>query len=137
MQTAPKTDKTLGIKKDWEYDRFRDVRKKAKLEEEMRYKKARKDKKVKFPKFKIGDEVVLSSGWDKTHFHLVAIIDCENSRHDSFSYYGIVKRTTDPKLTDRIGRLLKFNEANWWRTDYAPANIDNQSIKWTIVSEGD
>ena len=62
---APITDKTLGIGKDWGQSRFRDVRKKAKIDEIDRHKKFKRTKgiKPKLPKFKIGDEIVLTSGW--------------------------------------------------------------------------
>lgn len=134
---SPITDKTLGINKPYGSDvKFRDVRKKAKLEEEMRHKKAKRDKKLKFPKFKMGDEIVLTSGWSKQHFHLVEIIDFEEKYSPgSFGYFAILKKTTDPKLVNRIGRLIWFMEGSWWRTDYCPANVENKNIRWSLVSE--
>lgn len=133
---SPTTNKSLGIDKPYGSDvKFRDVRRKAKLEEEMRYKKAKRDKKVKFPRFKIGDEIVLTSGWDKQHFHLVEVVDFDEKYSGSFAYFAILKKTADPKLVSRIGRLIYFMEGSWWRTDYCPANVDNKNIRWSLISE--
>jgi hypothetical protein len=132
---SPITDKTLGLGKPYDQTRFRDIRKKAKLEEEMRYKKAKRDKAIKVPKFKIGDEIVLTSGWKSQQFHLVEIIDLDERYSKDFSYFAILKKTTDPKLVNRIGRLLTFMEGGWWRTDYCPANVENKNIRWSLVSD--
>ncbi len=131
---APVTDKVLGIAKPWGQSRFRDIRKKAKDEEEMRHKKSKRDKQVKLPKFKIGDEIVLTSGWSSQQFHLAEIIDFDEKSLGTFCYFALLKKTTDPKLVNRIGRLIYFSEANWWRTDYAPANVENKHIRWSAVS---
>jgi len=136
MQTAPITDKSLGLGKPWGDSKFRDVRKKAKLDEEMRYKKPKRDKKEKFPKFKIGDEIVLTGGWDKQQqFHLVEVIDFVEKYSESFAYFAILRKTTDPKLVHRIGRLIYFMEGGWWRTDFCPANVENKNIRWSLVSD--
>ena len=133
---APITDKSLGINKPYGSDaKFRDVRKKAKMDEVDRHKKFKRTKgiKPKLPKFKIGDEIVLTSGWSSQQFHLAEIIDVD-VKFSGFNYFAILKKTTDPKLMYRIGRLLSFTESNWWRTDYAPANVENKNIRWSAIS---
>lgn len=132
----PLTDKDLGIPHTGRHDdRFRNVRKRAKLEEEDRHKKFRRDKKSKdkLPKYKVGEEVVLTGGYRSRHYHLAEVIDFEQNHRDAFAYYGILKRTTDPEKFDRIGRLIKFEEHSWWSTTYAPANVENKGIKWLVA----
>ena len=55
-------------------------------------------------------------------------------KSSGFNYFAILRKTTDPKLMYRIGGLLSFTENNWWRTDYAPANVENKNIRWSMVS---
>jgi len=132
---SPLTDKTLSIPHAvYSDDKFRDVRKKAKLDEIDRHKKFHRDKNktVKVPKFKIGEEVVAAHGFHKRHYCLVEVIDFEG-RRDDFSYYGILKRTTDPERVERIGRLIKFEEKTWWSSDYSAANVENKGIKWLVA----
>jgi hypothetical protein len=134
---APVTNKSLGINKPYGSDvKFRDVRAKAKNEEEMRHKKAKRDRTIKLPKFKIGDEIVLNSVWSSLHFHLAEVIDIDEgqNRNRGFYYFAILKKTTDPQLVKRIGRLIYFSEGGWWRTDFCPANVENKHIRWSTVS---
>ena len=131
---APLTDAGLSIPHTGQHDaRFRDVRKKAKLEEEVRHQKFRRDKKksVKLPKYKIGEEVVLAAGYQSRYYHLAEVIDFDE-RMGSFYYYGILKRTTEPEKFERIGRLVKFGEKSWF-ADYCPANVENKGIKWLVA----
>ena len=137
----PLTDKDLGIPHTGRHDdRFRDVRKKARLEEEDRHKKFKRSKrtkedKEKLPKYKIGEEVVLTGGYSKKHYYLVEVIDFESYRHGDFGYFAILKRTTDPDKFDRIGRLITFEYHSWWSRSYMPANVENKGIKWLITPD--
>lgn len=126
----PVTDKSLNIPHTGHHaDKFRSVRSKAKVDERERKTKAKRDKKVKIPKYSIGDEVVLTSGYKSRHYILVEVIDFEE-RWDSFEYYGILRKTTDPKTFERIGRLVKFDEYSKWSSGYRPANVKNEKIRW-------
>lgn len=127
---TPLTDKALGIPHTG--DRFRDIRKKAKLDEEDRHKKFKRDKKIKVPKYRIGQEVVLTGGFRSRHYHLAEIVDFEETV-GSFSYYGILKKTTEPEKFERIGRLIRFEEKDWWSSSYQPANVENKGIKWLLT----
>jgi hypothetical protein len=136
---TPLTDKDLGIPHTGRHDdRFRDVRKKAKLDEIDRHKKFKRSKekeRVLIPKYKIGEEVVLAGGgYRSRHYCLAEVIDFEQNFRNDFAYYGLLKRTTDPEQFDRIGRLIKFDEHSWWSTNYAPANVENKGIKWLITN---
>jgi hypothetical protein len=134
---APLTDHDLGIAHHFDSmtDKFRAVRKRAKLDEEDRHRKARRDKKEKekVPKFKIGQEIVLTGGYRSRHYHLAEVIDFEEHRWHDFSYYGILKKTTEPEKFERIGRLIKFDGSRSWSLDYCPANVEDKKIKWLIT----
>ena len=136
---GPTTDHSLGIQ-HVSQTKFRDIRAKAKKDEEERHLKAKrkKDKKIPLPKYKIGEEIVLarSHSWrapDRSYY-LVDVIDFDQrSPYGSFMYYGILKRTTDPEGMERLGRLVHFQEASWWSSDYSPANVPNEKINWKLT----
>ena len=125
----PVTDKDLLIPHTGHDDKFRDIRAKAKKEEKERRLKTRRDKSKRalVPKYSVGEEVVLTTGYAKRYYYLVEVIDFEE--RSGFKYYGILKRTTDPERMDRIGRLVDFTDAGWFREIY-PANVANEKIKW-------
>jgi hypothetical protein len=125
----PITDKSLNIPHTGHADKFRSIRSKAKVDERERKTKAKRDKKVKVPRYSIGDEVVLTGGYKSRHYHLVEVIDFEE-KWNSFVYYGVLRKTTDPEKFERTGRLIKFDEDNKWSTDLCPANVKNEKIKW-------
>ncbi len=137
MNKAPLTDHDLGIPHGAFSNeaKFRDIRKKAKLDEEDRHKKFKRSKKKdkeKIPKYKIGEEVVLASGFSKRHYCLAEVIDFE-PQGDNFTYFGIMRRTTDPDRMDRIGRLMTFESHSWWSSrHYEAANVENKGIHWLL-----
>jgi len=116
-------------------EKFRDVRQRAKEEEQEFIRKTRKDSKAIHPHYKIDDEVVLTNvGVGKQrHYMLVKIVDMTASRgstHD-FEYFAIILKLTDPETIDRLGRLMIFSTRKWiigW--NYSPANVKDESIKW-------
>jgi hypothetical protein len=134
---APLTDRTLGIPHhfDSSMDRFKDFRKKAKDEEVALKKKSKRDKKVRVPKYEIGQDVVLATGSGKRHYHLAEVVDWDEERWGGFTYFGILKKTTDQRKVNRLGRLLIFSERSWWSSGYSPANVEDKGIKWESVWE--
>jgi len=127
---SPITDKSLSIPHTgYHADKFRSIRSKAKVDERERKTKAKRDKKVKLPKYSIGNEVVLTGGYKSRHYHFAEVIDFEE-KWNSFIYYGVLKRTTEPEKFERIGRLINFDENSRWSSDYTPANVKNEKIKW-------
>jgi len=126
----PVTDKSLNIPHTGHHaDKFRSIRSKAKIDGRERKNKAKRDKKVRVPKYSIGDEVVLTGGYKSRHYHLAEVIDFEE-KWNSFVYYGVLRKTTDPEKFERIGRLVEFDEHNKWSTDFCPANVKNEKIRW-------
>jgi hypothetical protein len=123
---SPITDTTLGIKPEHSI-KFRDVRSKARDEYIERAKKKKKDPRILLPSHKIGDLVVISERFNDKTYHLIEIIDFVK-RRDSFSYFGIIQKSTDPKMQDRIGRLIQTN--CYYSSSYIE-NIPIDSIKWT------
>lgn len=134
------TDKHIGIKDEGRGFsggiRFREVRHLAKNEIKERHKKAKKDKQIKVPCYEPGDRVVLVSETykkDRT-YHLIEVLDfSENTyREYGFGYYGILLKTTDPKLLDRIGRLIRFSEqpSGAWDSSLVPAHVLEEGVKW-------
>lgn len=137
MNKAPLTDHDLGIPHGAFSNeaKFRDIRKKAKLDEEDRHKKFKRSKKKdreKIPKYKIGEEVVLTGGgYSKRDYYLVEVLDFE-PQGDDFNYFGILKKTTDSDKMGRIGRLLMFEAFSFWSRHYTPANVENKGIHWLL-----
>ena len=131
----PVTDKDILIPHTGRHDdKFRDIRAKAKKDEKERHLKAKRDKSKRalVPKYSIGEEVDLVTGFNKRYYYLAEVIDFEE--RSGFKYYGILKRTTDPEKINRIGRLVDFTESGWFREMY-PANVANEKIKWTVIGE--
>ena len=67
---------------------------------------------------------------DKKYYHLADIVDFEENHGGDFTYYALLKRTTNPEKVSRLGRLIFFGEHNWWSMDYKPANVKNEKINW-------
>jgi len=111
-QQAPTTDRDLNIIIDHDH-KFSDIRHKAIEDYIQRKNNRKKGKKAEVPKYKIGSRLIISPyGYrnkDKKYI-LGEIIDFEESfigtRDDPFKYYLIVKKVTDEKFLNRIGRLI-------------------------------
>jgi len=125
----PITDKTLGIPKV--YEKFAEVRQKARDEFVDSHKKAKRNKQERVSQYKPGDIVVLKDhNWikQKSHYYMIEIIDFEDCFNRSvFKYYGILLKTTNSKSLSRIGRLVSFGDDYWGKV---PANVPPESIKW-------
>lgn len=134
METSPNTDKTVQVKKSYSKEKFRDIRSKAKEVEEVSYKKRNKNKREKIPEYKIGQKVIISTGMQKRDYCYVEVIDFME-KHDSFSYFCIIEKTTDRKLLDRIGRLFLFDERNSFFSSYwSPAKVSSEKgIRWIEI----
>jgi len=143
VDKSPTKDIDLGIQHHgWGGidDKFRQVRARAKIEEGERARKARrnKSKTISFPKFKIGEEIILSGtnyrrGRQAIEFYLVEILDIDDTgmTDKRFEYYVLLKKTTNDKYLNRIGRLMHFPGRHWF-DNLAPANVENKGIKWLI-----
>ena len=130
METSPITNASMGIKNDG--SKFRDIRAKAQEDSIARHKSKKKDKSVPVPLYKIDDEVVITNGgiWSKSkHYTLVKVVDFDIEM-DSFKYFGIVLKTTNPALINRIGRLREFSERQTWMAREHAAKVTEQDIKW-------
>lgn len=132
MQKSPLTDKHLGVTtRGYDVTSFSEIRQKAKEELEERYKKVKKDKSLKLPRFNIGDEVVITSSYFNKNklYTLAKVIDWEEERWNTFYYYGIIVKTTDKELRNRVGRLIKFSdEQRYFNHSYA--NVNPEDVKW-------
>lgn len=129
MMQNPITDTHLGI--DSNADRFSEVRQRAK--EDYTFRKAKRNKQEKLPRYKEGERVVLShytKGGSKKYV-LVEIVDFNPGRF-IWDYYGIVLKST-VKDYDRIGRLLYFNNDVWPDFNWAPANVPEDAVKWRDI----
>jgi hypothetical protein len=131
---SPVKDIDVGIPpNDWNdslIKKYRDVRHKATNEYRERTQKAKKDKKLKIPKYKPGDEVVLGGGYKTRHYHLVEVIDFENTIFND-RYFALLKQTTDKELKHRVGRLVTFHENGSFLSLGAPiADVPKEKIKW-------
>ena len=132
MQKSPVTDKHLGVTtRGYDIHSFSEIRAKAKEELEERYRKAKRDKKIKLPMFNIDDEIVITNDYFKEnkHFALVKVVDFDSSDMFYMTYYGIVLRATDKNMKQRIGRLIKFSEKTTY-FHYSYANIKPEDVKW-------
>jgi hypothetical protein len=135
MVKSPVKDIDVGIPpNDWSdstIKKYRDVRHKATNEYRERVQKVRtkKDKTVVLPKYKPGDEVVLGGGFKARHYHLVEVIDFENSTFND-RYFALLKRTTDKELQNRIGRLVTFHEKGSFLSLGSPIDVPKEKIKW-------
>lgn len=129
MEQAPITDRTLNVGHQHP-EKFRDVRKKAHLEEINRHRKVKRNKAVKVPKYKVGQFVVLRSGGYSSapQYCLVEIIDFRED-WDGFIYYGFIQKTTESKIIDYIGRLTHFSERGW-QLGYVAGNVEDKCIRW-------
>lgn len=130
---APVTDTSLGIRPDAS-GKFRDVRRKAHDEYIERAKRRKKDPTIPVPKHKIGDEIVTSGGYQKRHYHLIEVVDFQKSYSD-FDYFGIVHKTTDPEMVERIGRLIKIGDHGFFSCAHIE-NIPADSVKWLVPTKG-
>jgi len=127
---SPITDKTLGVNAAMS-EKFREVRAKAQDEYVERCKKKKKKPIVitPIPAHYVGDRIVLVDEGKIRQYTLMEVIDfCENwTAH--FVYYGIILKTTDPEMLDRIGRITHENKYGYCRASKSE-NIPEDSIKW-------
>jgi len=137
MDKSPTTDKHLDISLTSDI-KFRDIRNRAKKDENERLRSKKKKKLEKEeiePKHKIDDIVVIASGmFDKRRMYgLTKIIDIQKSRRKrTVEYFGILLKTTDPDLLDRIGGLISFEQGDMyrWSWAYETINIQPDAINW-------
>ena len=142
MDKSPTTDRHLDIALTSDI-KFRDVRNRAKKDEKERLKSKKKKKTEKEeiePKYKIDDIVVIASGmFDKRRMYgLTKIVDIQKSRRRrTVEYFGILLKTTDSDLLDRIGGLISFEQGDLYRWSWAYETIDisPDSIKWLEKTE--
>ena len=123
----PLTDTHLGI--DSNADKFSEVRQKAK--DEYIWRKNRRDRQEKIPKYKVGERVVLRY-YTKTgnvKYILVEIVDFDMRKQWTSDYYGIILKSTI-KDYERMGRLTAFKADSHWNFNWYPANVPEDSIKW-------
>jgi hypothetical protein len=138
MQRSSLTDKSLQLKPSWNNEKFRDVRKRAKLVEEERVHKAKKYKHeiTPTPEFKIDDVVVVSQSYRSNKEYMgIKIIDvCEIgdslfTRNKKFDYFGIIVGVTNEKSIENIGHLFKVSSSGW-RWNWVIENVPFSSIHW-------
>lgn len=125
----PITDTHLGI--DSNADKFSQVRQRAK--DDYIFRKAKRNKQEKLPRYKVGERVVLShytKGGNKKYI-LVDIVDFNSGRF-VYDYYGIILKSS-VKDFDRIGRLIFFNGGTSWNFNWSPANIPEDAVKWIEI----
>lgn len=144
MEKSPTTDKHLDIALTSDI-KFRDIRNRAKKDEKERSrpKRKKKDKKEEaISKCNIDDVVIICSGMfdSKRRYGMAKIIDIQKSpRRDTFEYFGILLKTTDPDYIDRIGGLICFDQGDQYRWSwmYETTSIppDTDSIKWLDKKE--
>lgn len=123
----PLTDTHLGI--DSNADRFSEVRQRA--TDEYIWRKTKRDRQEKIPKYKVGDRVVLRyySKSGNVKYILVEIVDFDMRKQWTSDYYGIVLKSTI-KDYERMGRLTAFKADSHWNFNWYPANVPEESIKW-------
>lgn len=129
---SPTKDQDLGLKVTYE-KKFNDIKQRAK-EEERTLRNKKKEKKEKEPKFKVEDQVVVTRTTYRSSnrfYHLIEVLDIF-SDYISFNYYGILLKTTDKNMLNRIGRLIEFTERDV-SYSYCPANVEPESIKWIDI----
>jgi hypothetical protein len=135
LQKSPTTDKHLGVTtRGYDVQSFSELRMKAKEELETRYKKAKRDKTMKLPRFVMDDELVVTTDHfrQNKYYTLVKVVDWEVERYNNFLYYGIVLKTTSKELKNRIGRLIKFSDEKRYFV-YSYANVNPEDVKWDNV----
>lgn len=123
----PLTDTHLGI--DSNADRFSEVRQRA--TDEYIWRKTKRDRQEKIPKYKVGDRVVLRyySKSGNVKYILVEIVDFDIRKQWTSDYYGIILKSTI-KDYERMGRLTAFKADSHWNFNWYPANVPEESIKW-------
>ena len=128
MEKSPITDKTLGIAHFSDVDRFAEIRSKAKKEWVDRHIKAKRNRKLPVPEYRIDQEIVIAKGFykDNREYVLMKIVDFEEDSR-GFKYYGIVLKVTDKKMLDRVGRFTTTGD-HWF--GFSPANVTPEKIKW-------
>lgn len=134
MQKSPVTDKHLGVStKGYDIQSFSELRQKAKEELNDRYIKAKRNKALKLPLFKVDDELVIANDYfkDSKYYTLVKVLDFDLTDKWYCTYYGIILKTTDKNLKNRIGRLIKFSERTTY-FHYAYANIKPEDVNWDL-----
>lgn len=127
MSKSQNTDRSIGVVHDYNEDKFREIRGKAKIEEEERYRKAKKDPKILLPKHKIDELVVTAWNYNNPKYMLVEVLDMHEDRFDRFTYYGIVRKVSTSKLSNFIGRLIHFANEGYGKRS---ANVDPSSVRW-------
>jgi len=128
MNKNPLTDRGIGIPGFASKQGFSEIRAKAKKEYEERHIKSKRNRKEPAPEYKIDQEIVIAKGYYRGNrdYILIRIVDFEK-RNDSFIYYGIVLKVTDPSKLERVGRLIS-TDSRWF--GYCPANVGPEKIKW-------
>jgi hypothetical protein len=129
---SPTKDQDLGLKVTYE-KKFNDIKQRAK-EEERNLRRSKKEKKEKEPKFKVEELVVVTKSTYRASnilYNLVEVIDIFDD-YINFNYYGILLKTTNKLLLNRIGRLIEFSERDVSYTLH-PANVEPESIKWIDI----
>lgn len=132
MHKSPVTDKHLGVTvRGYDIQSFSEVRSKAKEELEERYIKQKRNKAIRLPMFNIDDEIVISHDYfrDNRYYTLIKVLDFDLTDRWYCTYYGIILKTTDKDLKNRIGRLIKFSEKTAY-FHYSYANIKPEDVKW-------
>lgn len=124
---SPNTDRTICIPpRSYHDEKFREIRHRAKDDEEDRHKKAKRNKKEKpKPEYKIDDMVVLVTGYSHREYFLVQVLDydCIND-----CYYGVLRNTTDLRYFEKmIGHIVRFEGYGPW---FSVEKVPPGSIKW-------
>jgi len=125
---SPNTDTTLGII-PIHSAKFRDVRMKAQDEYVNRH-KSKKDKLIPIPKYKISNNLVLLADRKSREYLLIEIVDFEEKWKGSFSYYGIILKSSKP--CNRIGRLIKTDDYGYYSFPTV-VDVPVNSIKWKEI----
>jgi hypothetical protein len=134
VQKSPVTDKHLGVTvRGYDTHSFSELRRKAKEELTERYTKYKRNKAIRVPLFKVDEEVVITHDYFKSRkgYTLVQILDFELTDKWYCAYYGIILKTTDSDLKNRVGRLIKFAEKKAY-FQYSYANIKPEDVKWDL-----
>lgn len=129
MMTNPLTDKSFQVKTI--ETKFAQVRSKSKEHEKIR--KTKKNKTYTAPKYRIGDEVVVYTGYKNREYCLVEILDIEPWIYNSgtYKYYGIILKTTVERMKERIGLLVHFHASDYgWMNGWCDANCTRDGIRW-------
>jgi len=127
MDQSKLTDRSLGITHVGD-DKWAGVRPKAREDYIDRHIKAKRNKQIPAPKYKIGEQIVLCERRykEQSPYYLAEVIDFEPA-DKGFIYFGILLKTTNKKQLDRIGRLIHW-EGYWFGK--SPANVAPETIKW-------